>query len=234
MRNNITRHSRPRPHPSKKISIALIIATGAFAIAAGYVGVDTWMTYNKSKTAASQEKSSGDVQPDKAAEGKEEAVPEVSAVAKYEVAPNLPRLLTIDKLHISARVLPMGVNSDNSMQSPRNIFDTGWYNASAKPGDDGAMFINAHASGPTREGLFAYLDTLVVGDKIKVEKGEGAVLSYRVVHTEVVDLTTVDMKKVLQPYGDVKKGLNLMTCTGKWLADKATYDQRVVVWTEQI
>ena len=128
----------------------------------------------------------------------------------------------------------MGVNNDGSIQAPRNIFDAGWYNGSVKPGDIGAMFIDAHASGPTREGLFAYLDKLAEGDEIQIEKGDGTRLTYRVAHTETVALADIDMRKALLPHGNILRGLNLMTCTGKWLDDKQTYDQRVIVYAEQL
>jgi LPXTG-site transpeptidase (sortase) family protein len=96
------------------------------------------------------------------------------------------------------------------------------------------MFIDGHASGPTREGLFAYLDTLEKNDTLQVEKGDGTKLKYKVVRTEVVALSDIDMKKILLPHNGVTKGLNLMTCTGKWLPREKTYDHRVVVYTQQI
>lgn len=98
------------------------------------------------------------------------------------------------------------------------------------------MFIDGHSSGSTREGLFGSLDKLVNGDTMQIEKGDGTKLTYRVVHTETVDLDKVDMKKALLPYGNATRGLNLMTCTGSWIdnGDGRTLDKRVLVYTEQI
>ncbi len=87
------------------------------------------------------------------------------------MAPDLPRVLSIPKLNTKARIMPMPVNGDGSMQAPINIYDAGWYTGGVRPGDKGAAVIDAHASGPTRQGLFAYLDTLKQGDNIIVEKG---------------------------------------------------------------
>lgn len=152
----------------------------------------------------------------------------------YRVEATAPRMLSIDTLNIQARILPMGLNSNGAIQAPLNIYDAGWYTASARPGTAGAGFIDAHASGPTRQGLFAYLDTLKKGDTVTVEKGDGETISYRVVHVETVALADVDMKKALAPYEGVTNGLNLMTCAGAWLKDQKTYDQRAIVYTEQI
>jgi sortase (surface protein transpeptidase) len=214
---------------------SLVLITSVFVLLTGYVSIDAWMTNNNVKAEMTETASeSTTTEVTKETEGKDEAAPSVETLSTYTVASSLPRALYIDKLDIAARILPMGVNKDNSIQSPKNIFDTGWYTGSVKPGDIGAMFIDGHASGPTREGIFAYLDKLAEGDEIQIEKGDGTRLTYRVVHTEIAELETLDMKKMLLPYGNTLRGLNLMTCTGKWLADQETYDQRVMVWAQQV
>jgi LPXTG-site transpeptidase (sortase) family protein len=128
----------------------------------------------------------------------------------------------------------MNVNPNGSVQAPLGIYDAGWYTGSVKPGDIGAMFIGAHASGPTQVGLFGKLHTLVVGDTLQVEKGDGARLTYKVVHTEIVDKDDVDMRSMLLPYGNASRALNLMTCAGTWEESAKTLSQRVLVYTEQI
>lgn len=222
----------------KKLS--LVTLAMLVLAASGYVTIDTWLTNNKAQAIISGAGvPSTDVAVDSSAqvkenEGKDETDLPVNALADYRVGPDLPRALYIDKLSIAARLMPMGENSDGSVQSPVNIFDAGWYTDSVKPGDIGAMFVDAHASGTTRQGLFAYLDTLSKGDTLQVEKGNGKRLTYRVVYTETVALEDVDMKKALLPYGNTLRGLNLMTCSGAWVQDKQTYDHRVIVYTEQI
>ncbi len=217
---------------------ALIALAVVLLLATGYVALDTWMfnsnTANQLTGTASAQGASDDGTPTAAQEGQDETKVTKESVAKYAVAADRPRALHIDKLDLSARILPMSVNKQGSIQAPLNIYDAGWYTGSVKPGEIGAMFIDGHASGPTREGLFAYLDTLKVGDTLQVEKGDGSKLSYKVVHTEVVPLGEVDMKKVLLPYGNVSRAMNLMTCTGKWLPKEYTYDHRVLIYTEQI
>lgn len=167
-------------------------------------------------------------------EGTDEAEPHPSALEQYTVAADLPRAIYINKVNVGARVLPMGINELGAIQAPVNIYDAGWYTGSVKPGEAGAMFVDGHASGATRDGLFAYLDKLVVGDEIEIEKGDGARLTYRVVQTEIADLEGLDMRRILNPAEGVTRGLNLMTCIGDWVPEKNTYDQRVMVWAEQI
>ena len=214
---------------------ALIVAAALLVIVTGYVSIDTWVTNSRASEQAETAAAGGaGTTWTSEQEGQDETKVSSDALSKYAVAADLPRTLYIDKLDVSARILPMSVNTTGNIQAPLNIYDAGWYNGSVKPGQTGAVFIDGHASGPTREGLFAYLDTLSTGDMVQVEKGDGTLITYKVIHKEVVALKDIDMKKVLLPYGNTLKGLNLMTCTGTWLPNEKTYDQRVVVYTQQV
>ncbi|MEO5949771.1 MAG: class F sortase [Candidatus Saccharimonas sp.] len=160
--------------------------------------------------------------------------PTVDVLANYRTAPDVPRALYIDKLGIRARVVSVGIGSGNSMQTPKNIYDSGWYTGSAKLGTIGAVVIDGHASGSTRMGLFAYIDTLKFGDEIKVEQGDGTIFLYHVVHNQTSPMNDVDMSKAMQPYEGRSEGLTLITCTGKWLPAQHTYDHRVIVYAERV
>jgi LPXTG-site transpeptidase (sortase) family protein len=222
---------------NKKKSVARPLVGGFFAIAilavTGYVAFDTWISNNV------VEKTTGTtiaaVQGDSTSlEGSDENVISTSAVDSYVVAADMPRVLTMDSINVRARILPMGVTANSAIQAPVNIFDSGWYTGSAKPGTPGIAFIDAHASGATREGLFAYLDTLKVGALITIEKGDGTVLKYEVRKLETKKLADINMAQVLSPQDGITEGLTLMTCTGKWMASEKTYDQRAIVYAERI
>lgn len=216
---------------------------GTFAViilaATTYVGFDTWQTNNSAKTQIGQTAgaiAAADSNPvaRQVAEGTDQTPLPKNSLSDYVVAASLPRALYINKLHIAARTLPMSVNPNGSVQAPLGIYDSGWYTGSVKPGEIGAMFIDGHASGPTQFGLFGKLHDLVIGDTLQVEKGDGTRLTYKVVHTAVVDKDKVDMKSMLLPYGNALRGLNLMTCAGTWVDNGKTLSQRVLVYTEQI
>ena len=178
----------------------------------------------------------GDTSPEgrQQSEGRDETEVDDDTILSYVVSPNMPRLITIDKIGLKARVLQMGVNPDGSMQAPINIYDAGWYTGSAKPGTVGAAVIDAHASGPTRQGLFAYLNTLTQGDTIQIEMGDGVLYSYRVAYKETVPIDSVDMRKVMEAYGGAAEGLNLITCDGSWIQDRKTYSDRTIVYAVKI
>ncbi|MDB5162501.1 MAG: hypothetical protein JWN28_108 [Candidatus Saccharibacteria bacterium] len=167
-------------------------------------------------------------------EGSDETAVPVEAIKTYTVPADEPRVLRIDSLSLNAKVRPMAINSVGAIQAPVNIYDGGWYSGSSKPGTPGAVFIDGHASGATRKGLFAYIDTLKNGTTISLERGDGQLFNYKVVHVETLPKESVDMYKVLHTYGDVDEGLNLMTCTGTWLPNEKTYDKRAIVYAERV
>lgn len=148
----------------------------------------------------------------------------------YSVAPDLPKYVIIEKLGVKSRVKRVGVDANNVMQTPKNIFDSGWYDASAKPGEVGAVFINGHVSGPTKKGVFYKLKELNNGDVITIEKGDGSHLRYVVAASESFRADSVDMTKALRPYGNATEGLTLMTCGGAFDKASQSYQERRVVY----
>ena len=217
-----------------KILYITVLVTGIVAVVG--IGILAYFTVVNNTAKISQPVSTGQgsENADVALEGSDETTITPAAVESYTVANDAPRILKIDSLGISAKVRPMGVNSAGAVQAPVNIYDSGWYTGSSKPGESGAMFIDAHASGATRQGLFAYLDTMKNGNIVSIERGDGQILTYKVVHVEEVPKDQVDMSKALKVYGDAQEGLNLMTCTGKWIESEKTYDNRAIVYTERI
>lgn len=219
---------------------SLLQTTAIIAIAISvYLSVDSWLLnrqvkYDLRQTVAAAQGDETNQDTRQAAEGKDETPISRDVIANYRVAPDLPRVVTIDKLQAKARVLPMSVNNDGSMQAPLNSYDAGWYTGGVKPGQRGAAAIVAHELGPTRGGLFEKLDTLKAGDAVQVERGDGSVLNYRVVATKTVKLEQVNMDEFLRPANGVDEGLNLMSCAGKWIRNAQTRSHRVMVFTKRV
>jgi LPXTG-site transpeptidase (sortase) family protein len=162
-----------------------------------------------------------------------ESKPPSTSFASYQVAPDTPKLITIAKLGVKARVKPVGVTSSNELGTPASIYDTGWYNASAKPGSgagSGAMLIDGHVHGPSLPGVFADIKKLAAGDTIEVTRGDNQIFKYTVVNTETVSADSVDVGKLLTSIKPGKAGLNLITCGGKFNAKTQHYEDRTIVY----
>jgi sortase (surface protein transpeptidase) len=159
--------------------------------------------------------------------------PSSQAISSYVVAPDLPRYIKIPKLHTFARVMQVGVDSSGALGTPGNIYDTAWYTGSAKPGQPGTTLIDGHVSSWTSHGVFYGIKSLVAGDNIQIVRGDGAILNYKVVKTQVYPDNNVDMKAAITPITPGKAGLNLITCTGKVKPGTSQFNQRVIVFAEQ-
>lgn len=158
-----------------------------------------------------------------------EEEPTEQEVKEYTVAPDRPRYLTISKIGVhKARVLPMGVNAEGELDTPRNIFDVGWYEASGKPGQGGTMIIDGHNGGPHVLGVFKNTPNLANGDIITIERGDGVKYNYSVVENESIQLDKADAYMSTAAISPVKgkESVTLITCTGEWSQSQGTYLSR--------
>lgn len=161
-----------------------------------------------------------------------EVEPTEDEIRQYTVTPDRPRYLTIEKLGINkARILPMGVNDKGELDTPNNIFDVGWYEASGKPGLGGTMIIDGHNGGPHVLGVFKSLPSLAGGDVITVERGDGVIYNYKVVESTTVALSESDeyMATAARSPERGKESVTLISCTGEWSQQQGTYLSRQFV-----
>ena len=159
----------------------------------------------------------------------DETEPTKDEIAEYKVAPDRPRYLTVEKLGVkNSRILPMNVNASGELDTPRNIFDVGWYVASGKPGQGGTLVIDGHNGGPHVHGVFKNLPDLAAGDIIRVERGDGAVFNYKVVENKTVPLADSDayMSAASRSPEPGKESVTLISCTGEWSQAQGTYLSR--------
>lgn len=160
--------------------------------------------------------------------------PRQSDFDKYQVAPDAPRYILIPEIDVKAMIKQVGVTPDNHIEAPHNIFDVGWFNQSARPGDAGASLMAGHVSSWNSPGIFYKLKTLRPGDSIVVQRGDDSKLTYTVVKSVVYAADKVDMEAALKPVNPTKPGLNLITCAGKVIKGTNDFDQRMIVFAEQL
>jgi LPXTG-site transpeptidase (sortase) family protein len=157
-----------------------------------------------------------------------------AAIDTYRVPATHPRYISIPALGVTnARVVPVGLTRDNALDTPRNIGDTAWYTKSAYPGQGyGAVLIDGHNGGISRNGIFFNLDKLKTGDKIIIERGDGKTITYDVVEdiTESLqDPNTTGMKRLMTPDDPTKEGLGLITCAGNYVPSSHLFNERILV-----
>jgi sortase (surface protein transpeptidase) len=161
--------------------------------------------------------------------------PSAEAVGGYDVVPTLPKYITIPALGVEkTRVLHLGLKQNNEIATPDNVFDTGWYRGSVKPGEAGAMFMYGHVSTWEAKGVFYDLKKLRPGDTVTVTRGDNKTFTYLIVSTKRYPHDKVNMQEVLVPVEGSAAGLNLMTCAGKVLAGTNDFSERLVVFTRLV
>ena len=163
------------------------------------------------------------------------AKPSAVQVANYTVAPGLPKYIDIPSIGVNtAKVVRLGVMSNGQIANPNNIYDTGWYINSAKPGQPGAMFIFGHISSWTANGVFYNLKSLKPGADVYIIRGDNKRFVYQVVKSVVYPYNKVDMNTVLSPVVPNIPGLNLMSCTGQIIKGTSEFNERLVVYTKLV
>ncbi len=155
-------------------------------------------------------------------------------IDSHSVPPDTPRYVSIPSLGITkARVVTVGLTADNLLDTPKNINDTAWFDKSAKPGSGrGAVVIDGHNGGMTKNGVFVKLSELKQGDEIILERGDGQKISYLVETNETMSLTeanTTGMQNMMKSIDPSREGLSLITCAGNWVPRDKIFDKRVMV-----
>ncbi|MBX4200054.1 class F sortase [Candidatus Parcubacteria bacterium] len=140
--------------------------------------------------------------------------------------------LVIPKIGVDANIQSVGLGKGGSIGIPTNFTDVAWYNGSAKLGTSGVSIIDGHLDGRyTPRAVFYDLSQLAPGDTVKVVTNDKT-YTYKVSHIEVYDYKS-NPDEIFKN-GDSKGHLNLITCTGDWVKNEKTYDERVVVFTDLV
>jgi sortase (surface protein transpeptidase) len=158
--------------------------------------------------------------------------PNQNDLNSYTVSPSAPRFIYIQKLNVKARIRPLGLTDKGQLEAPENVYDTGWFNKSSYPGQNGAMIIDGHISSWTTKGVFYGLPTLKLNDQIKIERGSGSSVVYKVKSIKTYNADVVDMAEALSPINPAKPGLNLITCSGQVVKGTNEFNKRTVVFSQ--
>ncbi len=163
----------------------------------------------------------------------DESIPTPTDLTNFQAAADAPRILRISKLDVEARVKRVGASLVGEPISPSNIHDVGWFDDSGRPGQPGAVLINGHISGSTKNGVFHDLQSLLPNDEIVIERGDKTIITYSVVKVQTFTGDQVDMSIALDSIDSSKNGLNLVTSSANYDGGNNQNIQRVIVFAVQ-
>lgn len=159
--------------------------------------------------------------------------PDVAAIAaQVDAALNpeksYPARIAIPSVGIDSPVIQVGVNAAGEMDVPDgSTKNVGWYKYGVVPGTAGSAVMDAHVYA-----AFKRLKSASVGSSIFVTDAGGSVREFRIISSKSYPLAQVPMQAI---FNDVSgKYLNLITCEGRYLISKGTYDKRRVVYAELV
>lgn len=222
-------------HSKKKSrQVVVVVLSVCWLLLIGYTGFYIYVNFIQTKdisSSSSQTVASHEVDETEVTQEKKD---------DYQVSnPSFPRYLSIPSLKISnARVVQIGTIKDTGqLDSPKSIYDAGWYTKSGLPGaGKGAVLIDGHNGGPTKGGIFENLGSLSKGSEIIIERGDGQRITYQVADNREMSVEDINnesnplgMKTMLNSMDPKKEGLNMITCVGDWDYSKNTFNKRVML-----
>lgn len=153
------------------------------------------------------------------------AVSAAPFVASAEAAlPGTPATLSIPAISLKATIQGVGVDSTGAMAVPTVKNTVGWYENGTIPGNVGSAVLDAHVYL-----AFKNLNKLKVGGDVYVIDKNGTKFHFRVISMQLYPYTAVPLQTLFN--ANDAAHLNMITCAGTWLPAKATYSERLVVYT---
>lgn len=150
---------------------------------------------------------------------------------KLEPILTTPTSIEIKAVGIRADLVPVNVDSDGVMETPKNWYQAGWFVQGGVPGENRNLIINGHYDTNTgAPAAFYNLQGVQFGDVIEVKDKYGRIFNYKVIELSYLDIKDPSRLDVLEDE-DSKSTLTLITCGGVYLQGSG-YDKRLVVRAE--
>jgi sortase (surface protein transpeptidase) len=139
-----------------------------------------------------------------------------------------PTHIRIPAIGVSARVGPLGLASDHTMETPRNFANTGWFRPGPEPGERGPAVIAGHVDSYTGPAVFFKLGSLRRGDSIAITRADHSVIHFRVQGVERWPKSSFPTKRV---FGRTRGAtLRLITCSGDFNRATGHYLDDTIVY----
>ena len=161
-----------------------------------------------------------------AAQSEAAAVPS-TRVAGGPAAAGRPVSIAIPAVGVEARVVPVGLRPDRTMEVP-GVDQAGWYELGPRPGDAGPAVIVGHVDSRSGPAVFFRLGELRRGDPIVVGQAGGPSRSFLVDRVERRAKEALPVERIWnrtrQPV------LRLITCGGSFDRSTGHYRDNIIVY----
>jgi sortase (surface protein transpeptidase) len=144
---------------------------------------------------------------------------------------SIPVRVRIPSIGVDSGLIPLGLQSDHTLEVPPNGFPAGWFTGAPTPGQLGPAVIAGHVHWDGSPGVFSYLERVRPGDSVTVVRRNGSVAVFTVTRVALYPKSTFPTSVV---YGNIDyPGLRLITCGGL-NAQTGVYDDNTVVFARLV
>jgi hypothetical protein len=153
-------------------------------------------------------------------------------IARVPVIPVAhPVRLLIPSLGVDAAVEALGLDGLGAMDTPRNIWNAGWYRDGPSPGDTGDAVIDGHVGLPGSPLVFSGLAKLAPGADVIAVLADGSRSHFSVSAAQVWPANS-HPPDLFSTGGRAR--LSLITCTGRYDRFSQTYGDRLIVEADYV
>jgi len=165
-------------------------------------------------------------------ESKGKSLRELVAVHTPDPIPTagVPLQIRIPALDLETEIEMVAKDSQGRMDVPKDVYQAGWYEPGARPGETGQAVIDGHINTPSLQpSIFYNLHKLEKDDRIFITDSKDTQWEFKVNSVVVYDNSDFPIQTV---FGN-KPGrhLNLITCSGSWDSIASEFTQRTVVFS---
>ncbi|MFC5721724.1 class F sortase [Streptomyces gamaensis] len=156
--------------------------------------------------------------------------PDIVGPVLPPLPPAEPTRVRIPAIDVDAPVMPLGLLSDGTLDSPPETESdlTGWYADGPAPGAVGTAVVAGHVDTASGPAVFYSLGALKRGSAVEVARADGSTALFTIDAIEVYDRRTFPSEKV---YGPTRRAeLRIITCGGGFSQEEGGYLGNVVAY----
>jgi LPXTG-site transpeptidase (sortase) family protein len=161
-----------------------------------------------------------------------EPKPQAATLTDARPAGVAPASLTVPTMELTEPLIPLGIQSDGTMEVPEDYGDVGWFTGGGLPGGVGPTVIAGHVDSRSGPAVFFRLGEMVVGDRFSVAGVDGTNFDYEVYKVEdhaKAEFPTVDV------FGaTMTDEVRLITCGGVYDDLIGRYTDNLVVFASRV
>jgi sortase (surface protein transpeptidase) len=139
-----------------------------------------------------------------------------------------PIRVIIPAIGVSAPVIPLGLNTDGTLQVPETFSEAGWFKPGPEPGEVGSAVVVGHVDSRSGPGVFYRLPALRRGDHIKIVLADRRALRFVVTSSRQVLKQHFPVHLVYRRTH--RRTLRLVTCGGQFDPATGHYLSNTVVF----